>query len=85
MREPLLLPLAAIATGILISQSFEVSAREALVYLLIFAALSLVAHLRTSAVWLIRINVLLACIAAGILADVKTSTRPPAGTRRRFG
>ena len=64
MREPLIVPLAAFATGILLDQTFPFATREAL---LACAALAVLAILPSSA-WLKHTAVLLAMLFAGVFA-----------------
>lgn len=69
MREPLLLPFAAFAAGIVLSQFVPFDARESLCAAIAFAALAILAHVRTARA-LGAICTGLALLAAGVWIDV---------------
>ncbi len=72
MREPLILPLAAVTAGILLDQRLEFSTREAAMVVILFAALALPPVSR----WLKMTAVVLALLFAGVFLDAWHRPRP---------
>ncbi len=72
MREPLILPLAAVTAGILLDQRLEFSTREAAMVVILFGALALPPASR----WLKMTAVILALLFAGAFLDAWHRPRP---------